>query len=146
MLDAGPNLLVVVAFGALLGTLVGVFGVLTGVMDIPKQQPGEKFVDAVRRRMSDEQRLLANPPQSASVVTGATFALLAVLILVLSLSPVRMRPLPFAGALLVAGWLIMGASRLVQRSDRSLPGERLLFRLFENQRPKGPGQVRSSAT
>jgi hypothetical protein len=137
MLGPIANGFVQVVFGLLLGAGISIFGQVTGIRAIPEQEPGETFWGSVLRRQRDENRLLGNLPRSALLTEVAMGVLVAILLLLLFLTPVEMRWVPFLLGM-AGGYGALEGLRSLSRSRVYRPLDSLAERVFGKSAPPSP--------
>jgi hypothetical protein len=137
MLGPLANGFVLVVFGFIIGTLFSLWGHLTGLADIPDKVGKEGFWAGILRRQREEERLMAHAPRTANLTIATTYVFVGVLVLLLIVSPVQWRWIPFLASF-AAGFLGMELFFGLAKYGRFKSLDRFVSRLLGE---KGPTEL-----
>jgi hypothetical protein len=131
MTTATADLVVMIVFGLLLGSLLKLHASISGMdrsvgnsIERARRPLSERLADTFDREKlrAENKAMLAAMPRSAWVAIGAIYGVIAMLIVVVQISPVTMRWWPFLGAVLgayIMADLLFSRTLLATRRQKS---------------------------
>lgn len=135
MIEAIGNIIVMVAFGLLLGTVLSMFMIFSPPRKDTKREEGESYLKYIYRRSNEnaEKFLPSIQRKSLIMLTGVYYIVIIIIILTVIFTPLEMKWLVFLislfGAFVITRYIYiktkfgkMGVKDLFFDFDRELPG------------------------